>query len=292
MSDKNYEILAIIVITGLLALMVVGFIVAMLMQYKKRQHQHKVELAELQDEYDQQILKVQFEMQEAVLAEISNKLHDALKNNIHGIANSVQAISMMLKGNMIGLAEAVERLDDISKDLVVVKEEVRLTSHSLSSDRISQVGLIDAIRHELRRLQQNKQIEVLTAINDGVSYNFRTEESVYLFRMFQECVGNVLAHAKAKLMQVNIGLLPGNDFYLEIIDDGIGFDPAEKKKSKLSGIGLSGMQKRALQIGATFDITSRKNEGTKVKIQLHLTTQTITNARNPQQVKEAKYSFN
>lgn len=236
MSDKNYEILAIIIISGLLALMVVGFVIAMLMQYKKRQHQHKVELAVLQDEYDQQILRVQFEMQEAVLAEVSHKLHDALKNNINGITSRVNGVAIMLKSNLMSIPEAIEILEDTSKDLVGVREEVRLTSHSLSSDRISQVGLIDAIKHDLKRLKQNKQIEIQSAINDAVVYNFRTEESVYLFRMFQECVGNVITHAKAKLLQINIDLLTGNNFLLEIIDDGVGFDINEKKKSTLTGI--------------------------------------------------------
>ena len=93
---QNQEILAVIILGILLGLVFIAFIVTIIFLYQKRQQQHKIEMATMQEEYDQQILRVQFEMQESILASISNKLHDAVKNNVNAIAVSVSAIAMKL----------------------------------------------------------------------------------------------------------------------------------------------------------------------------------------------------
>ncbi len=288
---QNQEILAVIILGVLLGLIFIAFIVIIIFLYQKRQQEHKVEMATMQEEYDQQILRVQFEMQETVLADISNKLHDAVKNNVNAIANSVAAISLKLANGMMNIVQATESLNKLSQDLIVVKEEIRLTSHSLSSDRISQVGLIDAIRFETKRLQKDGQIMVYFNNSSNVEFRFRQEESVYLFRMFQESIGNVLAHSKASELKVNISAETGNVFFLQIIDNGIGFNVNEKKKSKLSGIGLSGLQKRAIQIGADFKIDSKPNAGTTVSIKIPVAIKVIVKENLEDSGTKPMYSF-
>ena len=83
-------------------------------------------------------------------------------------------------------------------------------------------------------MQKDGQMVVRFNNSSNVEFRFKQEESVYLFRMFQECIGNVLAHSKATELNVNIDAENGNVFALQIIDNGIGFNVNEKKKSKLS----------------------------------------------------------
>ena len=200
-------------------------------------------------------------------------------------------ISMGIKNKILGIEETTIQLQELSGNLIIIREEIRLTSHSLSSDRITVVGLVDAIKSEARRLQKLNTFEVQTNIQDSPLYFFKKEESVYLFRMFQEIIGNVLTHSKATKLTIDISLLPQNIFYLQIADNGIGFNVSEKKKSKLSGIGLSGMQKRALQIGADFKIESKETIGTTIQIKLPLTLPDKNNV-NAAQKPQAKHSFN
>lgn len=291
MQNQNQEILSIIVLSALLALLLIGFIVTMLFIYQKKQHQHKKELVVMEEEYNQQILRVQFEIQEAVLAEISNKLHDALKNNIISIASSISAISMKLEKKLISIEAVTKDLKSLSADLMIVKEEIRLTSHSLSTDRISQVGLIDAIKFEIKKIIKDHSIIINSNINESANYFFKQEESVYLFRIFQESIGNILAHAHATEINILINLENQNIFLLKISDNGIGFNFSEKTKNKLAGIGLSGMQKRALQIGANFKLNSQPNIGTIIQIELPLTLSSKNNLKVQHEPK-AKYSFN
>lgn len=292
MHNQNQEILAIIILGALLALLLVGFIVAMLFLYQKRQNQYKKEMAIMQDEYDQQILRVQFEMQEATLKEIANKLHDGLKNNIVSIIQRLNLISLQISKNNYNTQNLADDVNGISNDLLVVKDEVRLTSHSLSPDRITQVGLIDAIKFEVKRLKQSLQMQVTFNVDESRVYFFSETDAVYLFRMFQEIIGNVIAHSKATSLFIDIGLSQEYIFTLEISDNGVGFDLNEKRKSKQSGMGLLGMQKRALQIGADFTILTNKTQGTKVKIKLPLATKKEIKTEDDNEKRQTKYSFN
>jgi signal transduction histidine kinase len=288
---QNQEIITIIILGAVLALLLVSFIITMLFLYKKRQQSHQLEMKVMQEEYDQQILRVQFEMQEATLAEISNKLHDTLKNRLVEVITKINTLSIQIFKKKLTDEEIIATLKDNTTDLTEIKDEVRLTSHSLSTERIYQVGLIDAIKSESRRLKNNSGLDISFNTNEAVHYFFKQEESVYLFRMFQEIVGNIISHSKATTVSISIDLLNGNIFYLQIIDNGIGFDVNEKSKSKLSGIGLHGMQKRALQIGAEIIINSTINIGTTIEIKLPLT-EVEKNKPNVTKVEKTQYSFN
>jgi signal transduction histidine kinase len=63
-----------------------------------------------------------------------------------------------------------------------------------------------------------------------------------------------------------------NKLELCVIDNGVGFNVNEgrKKTSGSDGIGLSGLYKRAYQIGAELNIQSKIGQGTTVKIELPL----------------------
>ncbi len=290
MKNQNQEILAIIILGALLALLLVGFIVVMLFLYQKRQNEYKKEMATMQEEYDQQILRVQFEMQEATLKEIADKLHDGLKNNIVSIIQRLHLIGFHLSINSQNVANYATEIEQITTDLTIVKDEVRLTSHSLSPDRITQVGLIDAIRFEAKRLAQIASLKVIFNVDETREYFIGETNSVYLFRMSQEIIGNVLTHSKATQINIQISLLVGNIFALEIKDNGIGFNINDKNKSKNVGMGLTGMQKRALQIGADFSVTSSPNVGTSIIIKLPLPQ--VENIKlDDNKEKQTKYSF-
>ena len=287
---QNQEILAVIILGILLGLIFIAFIVTIIFLYQKRQQQHKVEMATMQEEYDQQVLRVQFEMQEATLKEISHKLHDALKNNINGVASNIAAIRMKMEKNLIDNSEVFDEMKRFERDLIIVRDEIRMTSHSLSHDKLEKVGLVDTIKFEANRVKRNNtSLQINITINEISIYNFTEEQSVYLYRMFQEIMSNIFAHAKATIIDIAIGFEKENMFVLQVDDNGIGFNLEEKKKNKLSGIGLSGLQKRALQMGADLQIISLPNKGTSIKIKL-LLTEEIKTKKNVEKG-EAKYSF-
>ena len=70
-------------------------------------------------------------------------------------------------------------------------------------------------------------------------------------------------HAKATRVEVRIERVEGG-LRLVVSDNGVGIDDLERARTQSHG--LSGMRQRARALGGTFDVHSRKGEGTRVEV--------------------------
>src|SRR6201992_3459093 len=76
MPPQNQE-LYVVILTGLaLALLLVGFIFTMLFLYQRRQHRQEQQLNRMKDQYQQELLRSQLEIQEATFKTIHQKLNE------------------------------------------------------------------------------------------------------------------------------------------------------------------------------------------------------------------------
>ncbi len=83
-----------------------------------------------------------------------------------------------------------------------------------------------------------------------------------LYRIAQEALHNIVKHAAAKQVRLDIRR-DGADVLMSITDDGKGFDPASVPDGHL---GLAGMRARADRIGATFTCISTPGNGATVAV--------------------------
>lgn len=91
--------------------------------------------------------------------------------------------------------------------------------------------------------------------------NVEARRNVYL--IFKEALHNVVKHSQGTRVSIRMEL-EKDVLYLDIEDDGVGFDPATAKK----GNGLHNMEKRAMAIGGSLAITSAPGRGTRVYFRL------------------------
>jgi signal transduction histidine kinase len=98
---------------------------------------------------------------------------------------------------------------------------------------------------------------------------------VALYRIAQEALHNVVKHARASQIAVELRAVPPADeraqdwrgtIALRVADDGCGFDPARVVPGHL---GLMSIQERAATIGATLQIASATGAGTQISITWH-----------------------
>jgi signal transduction histidine kinase len=86
-----------------------------------------------------------------------------------------------------------------------------------------------------------------------------------LFRIAQECLTNVLRHARAS--SVNACIRFDEDAVrIQFDDDGQGFDPAAQSE----GYGLMGMRERVGAMGGRMEVESSRGIGTTISICLPL----------------------
>lgn len=87
--------------------------------------------------------------------------------------------------------------------------------------------------------------------------------SLAFFRCAQECISNILKHARAQEAVLTLGT-KGDSLIFNIADNGVGINP-DKSRSRHS-MGLIGMRERTRQLGGTCSIHSRDGLGTTVEI--------------------------
>ena len=92
-----------------------------------------------------------------------------------------------------------------------------------------------------------------------------------MFRIVQEALTNVVRHAQARQVWVELRQR-GAQLHLTIDDDGIGFDVQTVLNRRVPevNLGLQGMQERALIVGGQLTINSMLGHGTEVKARFHL----------------------
>jgi two-component system NarL family sensor kinase len=265
MSGQNQEIYILILMGVALALLLVGFIVTILFLYQRRQHRQEKQLARVKEEYEQEVLRSQLEIQESTFKTIAQELHDNI-----GQVLSVVKLSL----SILPLAkdhEAYESVQNSRQMLNKVIADMADLTKSLHTDRITQIGLPEAIRFDLESLRRTGLLEIGFSVS-GEERFFEEQKGIFLFRMFQEMLNNILKHSKANKINVEVIYSTDNKFVLKVEDNGVGFD-LEKKQTSISsssGLGLKSMRNRAHLIGAQIDIHSEPGKGTTIQVELPL----------------------
>ncbi|MDH4095282.1 MAG: sensor histidine kinase [Betaproteobacteria bacterium] len=166
---------------------------------------------------------------------------------------------------------AVERGALDSKGMAQVlrdaMDDMRLSIDTLSPGREGLLEALGNLRYRLEPRFRAAGIDLRFSYRDVPErLDIEAEDALQILRMLQESLTNVLKHARAKQVAVQIAL-EGNParFMLSVADDGGGFDAA----APASGRGLSGMRRRAEKIGASLDIAS-DTRGTRITLSFPL----------------------
>ncbi len=126
----------------------------------------------------------------------------------------------------------------------------------------------------MKEYQQKCSIEVefhATGFKDRLPAEMETA----LYRIVQECLTNTARHSHAHKVTVNLSE-EADAVYGTIVDDGDGFDYAALLKAPLQeralgrGLGLAGMQERAILLNGSLEIHAAPGQGTRVEVRIPL----------------------
>jgi len=202
-----------------------------------------------------QLTQATIEGQEKERSEISRELHDNINQVLVTIKLYLELATddPKLKDDLI--KRSVERI-------MYCITEIRTLSKSLAPPSLNDHGLIEAITELVDNLRLTKTFNIDLNLKLE-SLQFSNLQQLYIYRIIQEQLNNIIKHANAKNVWVE---LIENYHYVDLIirDDGQGFNPKEKS----SGIGLTNIQNRAELLNGTLEIISAVNDGCVLKVRI------------------------
>ncbi len=251
-SKEVYILISLITIIFLTAPL---FLIVYINTYNRRKKRHQEEVELLKQAFEHELLKSQMEVQEQTLKTIAYDLHDNIGQLLGLTILTLSSINMDEKERA---AEKIAAAEDLTKKSA---REIRALARLLHGEELVSRGLITAIAFELEWLEKGGFFQVTYHRNIETLHSHPDKETI-LFRLFQETLNNIIRHAQAKEILINLAL--ENDLLsLSIADNGIGFDVAETMKMH-KGLGLQNIQKRAGMIGGHAVIDSVPGAGTKI----------------------------
>lgn len=190
---------------------------------------------------------------------ISQELHDGLGQLLGAALLELGRLGRNLKPTSEKIGEQIEQIREI---LEMATNETRHIATSLRPPVLN-VGFFTAVEWLVEKSLKNTAIQYQMTFPAALP-DLKEEISLPLFRILQEGIANVLRHARAKHVQIRIGVANGR-LEAEIVDDGIGFSlPAVEERP--TGLGLLGMRERVQAMSGKMEISSQPNKGTRIRI--------------------------
>jgi len=186
-------------------------------------------------------------------ARVAREIHDGLAQYLFAVSTHA---SMLESGAPI--EETVPRLKAAA---VLAQQEARFAILALSS--ASGTAPFDAaLRRYVDFLVADGGLEVELDVDTAI--RLAPDEQIEIFRIVQEGLANVRKHANATRAEVTIGQRAFGERFVEIRDDGDGFDGEEQA----AGQGLKNMRARAESIEGGFSLRSIPGRGTALEVVL------------------------
>lgn len=190
---------------------------------------------------------------------LARELHDSVTQSLYSITLYAEAAASMLEaGNQ---SKANEHLRVLQETALESLREMRLLIFDLHPPVLEKEGLVTALHTRLEAVEARGGVQTNLLVEGAERLPIAVEEELY--RIAQEALNNVLKHARAKMVMVHLRLSQGGAS-IEVLDDGVGFDPSKAQDKR--GFGLSSMRGRVEKIGATMVIESAPQKGTRVRV--------------------------
>lgn len=252
MHQEESIIEPIIIISSILTVLGV-FVISYLVYFNRRKTRLIEENHFMKEEFRQQLMQSQIEVQEQTFHHISKELHD----NVGQLLSSSRMLLGLTERN---LHNPPESLITANATLGEAIQELRSLSKTLDKEWLSQFDFDANLLNEIQRMNAGNTINV--SYQQQHSLQLASGKQIILFRIVQEALQNAIRHAAPKMIRI-ISIQNDGYYSICISDDGKGFDGNYK-----NGLGLKNMQHRTLLLGGTISWEKNEMGGTDVFIRL------------------------
>jgi signal transduction histidine kinase len=239
------------------ALLLAAIVTLLYTLYRSSWHQKRFQEEKFRNlEQEQEIgqLRAMMKGEEKERIRIAQDLHDGIGGMLASIKMNLSTISQEQSELRI-----LPSFIKVSGMLNETATEVRKTAHNLMPDALSKQDLRAAL---LQYCENSSSATLHIDLQYDVAEQINKDAELFIYRIVQELVQNMVKHAKATYAVIQL-MLHNNSLSITVEDNGIGFDTTLPVK----GSGLQNMNKRVETLQGYISISSGKGKGTTVHIE-------------------------
>lgn len=220
---------------------------------------HQQEISQLEKERKLIAAQSLMKGQEEERSRLAKDLHDG----VGGLLSGVKLSLSNMKGNVFLTEENAAAVTTIIGQLDNSINELRRVSHNMMPEALIKYGLKEALENYCENINRSGNLKARLQTY-GLEQRMEQDTEIILYRIVQELLNNVIKHAAAKQVLVQL-MCEADKFTLTVEDDGKGFDADNPPFQH--GAGLQNIRARAGYLNGTVDIRTRPGEGTSVTVE-------------------------
>lgn len=194
-------------------------------------------------------------------ARIAREIHDGIAQSLAFSALKLDLVERLMERDQEKARGELELVRSTIRETI---KEVRRSIFALRPVELERHGFMETLRRYLTDFGQQNEVRI--ELEEQELPVLSTKSEGVLFRIFQEAMNNIAKHAGARNVAVTAGRTGEGQAFIEVADDGRGFDPrnVEDRVSSAGGLGLRQMRERVEARGGNFSIRSEPGAGTTV----------------------------
>jgi PAS domain S-box-containing protein len=227
--------------------------------------QKEVEERILAERQRSELLQRVVTIQEEERRRIAREIHDQLGQRVTALRFQIASISNDLETGK-SVDRRLEELKETSRNL---DTDVSFLAWELRPASLDDMGLEQATKSFLDEWSRHHTISAEFHSRGPGSRPLQPQAETHLYRILQESLNNIVKHAGATHVSVLFSWMD-RDLVLIVEDNGLGFevDGSDVERETSKGLGLVGMQERAILVGGEVQIESKPGAGTTVHVRI------------------------
>ncbi len=233
-------------------------------RHKQRLHMERINSISKEQEIDH--FKAMIKGEEKERSRLAGELHDGIMVQLSTVKMGLKSVPESYYRLSCGDYVQTPYYRSIVQQMEEVTVELRRTAHNLMPDMLLEGGIADAVFYFCNTLKHNGLH--VSYQQHGTIPRLPGDFELSVFRIIQELLQNVVKHAEATHVMVQLAEIAGHILSVTVEDNGKGFDPDMLPEGK--GMGLKSVASRIQVLKGVMDIRSRPGEGTLIHLEFEM----------------------
>ena len=212
------------------------------------------------------------EVYEEARKKLARDLHDGPTQSVAAMAMRLNITKRMIAKDTKSATEELVKLEELAHRTT---KEIRHMLFTLRPLILESQGLKAAVQSMADKMQETFSQNVVVDIEEKVTNQLEMGKQGVIFFIVEEAVNNARKHASALTVTVRLRQFEPGVILLEVVDNGVGFDPKEVlhsyDKRSSSSLGMVNLRERSELVNGLLQIDSAPGKGTKIQVYIPVT---------------------